>query len=263
MTPPPSQAEGAVRLPRVDAFLAALDEPAGTTWSRYSNRLDRLVIAITIGLAMLTLWFASAPVVSTARFSVLAVLWPLTGIAWAISLIGSVQRGPSLGAAILLLFGAGATIFGSTPMVLILLFGAGAAVAGLVAGLGLFGLILVLERPRRIAWVVAPAIVLTTVGLAFSGVPRVARFALAEPALTAFAVDLLEGTSGAAPGERRGVWVGVLRVRRVFVRDGCAHLVTANVGILGDSPAGLAYCPNGPSGGRFPSEPFSGHWYRW
>lgn len=247
----------------MEASLAALDEPAGTTWSRSSSRLDRRVIALTVVLAIVTLWFASGPVLSTARFYALAVLWPLGGIAWAVSLIGSVQRGVSLGAAIVLLFGAGATIFGWTPFVLVLLFGAGAGVAALVVGLGLLGLILLLERPRRIAWVVAPAIVLATVGLAFSGAPRLARFALSEPALAEFAAELLEPASGASPGERRGVWLGAIRVRRAFVRDGCAHLVTASVGVLADSPAGLAYCPNGPPVARFPYEPVSGQWYRW
>ena len=247
----------------MEAFLAALDEPAGTTWSRYSSRLDRRVMALTIVLAIVTLWFASGPVLSTYRFYLLALLWPLAGIAWAVSLIGSVQRGASLGAAIVLLFGAGTTILGWTPFVLILLFGAGAAVGALVVGLGLLGLILILERPRRIAWVVAPAIVLATLGLAFSGVPRLARFAISEPALTAYAAELLEPTSRATARERRGVWLGGLRVRRAFVREGCAFLVTASVGVLADSPAGLAYCPNGPPAARFPSEPVFGHWYHW
>ena len=247
----------------MESFLAALDEPAGITWSRSSSRLDRRVIALTIVLAIVTLWFASGPVLSTYRFYVLALLWPLAGIAWAVSLIGAVQRGASLGAAIVLLFGAGATIFGWTPIVLIVLFGAGAAVAALVVGLGLLGLILMLERPRRLAWVIAPAIVLVTVGVAVSGAPRLARFALSEPALTAFAGELLEPTSDATPGERRGVWLGAIRVRRAFVRDGCAYLVTASVGVLADSPAGLAYCPNGPPAARFPYEPVSGQWYRW
>jgi hypothetical protein len=247
----------------VEAFLAALSEPAGTTWSRSANRLDRVVIALTIVLAVVTLWFASGPVLSTARFYALAVLWPLMGMAWAISLMSSVQRGASLGAAIVLVFGAGATILGSVPFVLIVLFGAGAVVAALVAGLGLLGLILVLERPRRIAWLIAPAIVLATLGLAFSGAPRLARFALAEPALTPFASEVLEGATGAEPSARRGVWVGPIRVRRVFVRDGCAYLVTASVGVLADSPGGLAYCPNGPPAARFSYAPVSGDWYRW
>jgi hypothetical protein len=149
---------------------------------------------------------------------------------------------------------------GILPLTIIWIYGLAAAVPILVLALAVFGLILALERPRRMVWLVAPAIVLSTFGLALSGLPRLARFKLAEPALTTYAAELLDQTR-LERGERGRATVGGLRVRRTIIRDGCVHLVTASVGILGDVPAGLAFCPAGPIGTRY--ELLSGAWYRW
>jgi len=213
-----------------------------------------------MGLAAVTIWFASAPVTGTGAFYLLAFIWPVIAIAWAASLVATVQRGASRIAATVLAVGAVVGIGGPVPIVLMVVFGSGVAIAALLAAVGLFGLILVIERPRRIVWVVAPAIVLATVGLTFSGVPRIVRFALAEPALTAYANDLLAGTIEPVRGRVR---VGSVTLRRARIRDGCAVFTTTSVGVLADSPAGIAYCPNGPSSTQTSFEPFSGNWYRW
>lgn len=259
---PPSQAEEAIRHSRVDPLPTPPLAAPGGSWSHATSRLDRIVIVLTIGLALVTLWFASAPVLSTGRYYLLAVLWPLTAIAWAVALVGSVQRSASVVTGAALLVGASVTFGGSVPFVLMVLHGPGVAVAALAAGIGLLALILVLERRRRIAWLVAPVIVLATLALEASGLPRAARFAFAEPALTTHAIDLL-GQAGAPDRVSGRVNVGGIGVGRPRLRDGCAVFVTAHVGVLGDSPAGIAYCPTGPTSNPTHYEQFSGHWYRW
>jgi hypothetical protein len=41
------------------------------------------------------------------------------------------------------------------------------------------------------------------------------------------------------------------------------HLTTAEVGILGDAPAGLAYCPAGSPDNGQRYVPISGNWFQW
>ena len=232
-------------------------------WSHAVGRVDLLVIAATIACALLTLWFASAPVTGTKRLMLLAILWPPVGVAWAFSVARAATHEASRLSAILLLVGFAATFLGFLPAAVTFVVGPGPAVIAVLLALALFAVILALERPRRIAWLVAPAIVLSSTGLAISEVPRSVRFTAAEPELTRFAMQTLDSASGDGAVAMEPASISGVEVRRAFVRGGCVHLVTAQVGFLGSGPAGLAYCPNGPATGPREYDPMSGSWYRW
>jgi len=249
----------------VESKTPALAPTSGTSWSRTAGRFDLIVVAAAICWSILTLWFATAPILGTRRLFIFGAVGLLVGIAWAGSLVFAVQRSASLVVGLIGLTGGVALLTVLMPVTLLTVsfLELWAAVGAIAVALLLFGLILMLERPRRIVWFIVPAITLSTIGLALSGLPRLARFAMAEPALTTYAVQVLERPSTAGPNVRALVTVGGIRVRSAAVRDGCARLVTAHVGTFGGRPAGLAYCPTGPASSRVTYEPLSGSWYRW
>ncbi len=230
---------------------------------------DIFIVALTIGMAALTLWLASAPIAHFFDFVILGFIWVPIGAVWALSLF--VVRRPTwvLGALVVLLLGVCSTILGVRAL-------GGLVTTGLIALIGVAGVLLVvsivlgrailLDRPHRIVWLVAPVIVLATAGLSVSGLPRLARFALAEPALRAYAKDVFDQPTVEFPDETQPIGVGGLTIDWSAAQGGCAHLVTTYLGILGEYPAGLAYCPSGlpPVDGRAGDyDPFNGPWYLW
>jgi hypothetical protein len=242
---------------------------AALSWTRHVRSVDILIVALTIGMAALTLWLASAPIAHFFDFLILGFIWLPIGAVWALSLI--VVRRPTwvLGAMVLVLLGVCSAIFGVGAL-------GGLATTALIALIGLGGVLLVmsmvlgrailLDRPYRIVWLVAPVIVVATLGLAVSELPRLARFAFAEPALTAYATDVLDQPRVKFPEETQPIGVGGLTIDWSAAQGGCAHLVTTYLGILGEYPAGLAYCPSGLPAvddriGDY--DAFSGAWFLW
>lgn len=232
-------------------------------WSGPVGQLDWYVIGPTVATAALTLWFSSAPFIGTGERLLLAILWPSLGVVWSVALFRSVRRRWSRVAAGLLALGAGITFAGIIPTVATIVVGPWLPVIALAVALGLFALVVILESPLRLAWLVAPAIVLTTIGLAASGLPRLARFATDEPALTAFAATIGPGEIAIEAWEDPPVDVGSLRIEMAHHSDQCVFLGTTWVGPLGDVAAGLASCPVGPPQHRGVFEHISGSWYRW
>lgn len=247
----------------------SVGDPQAGTWTRRARPVDLAVVALTLAMSALTIWIASAPIAHLFDFLILGFVWLPIGAVWALSLI--VVRRPTLvlGALLLLVLVAFSVLFGVGAV-------GGAVTTGLLALVGLGGVLLVvrlvfgrailLDRPHRVVWLVAPAIVLLTVALAASGVARLARFTLAEPALRAYATEVLQRPAVRHPEETGGATIWGLTIDWSAARGGCAHLVTTHVGLLGEYPAGLAYCPSGPprqdeATGDY--EPFQGPWYRW
>ena len=231
-------------------------------WSRRAHRFDLVVVVVTIAAAVLTLWFASAPVMGTRRLLLLVLVWPVIGIAWSVSVAVMVRHRFSFLSAMVLLVGAGGLLTGIAPIALMILFGLWPAIGVIGLALVLVAGIILRER-RRIIWAVAPTIVVATIVLSLSGIPRSARFAMAEPELTAYATQLLERPFPDTPPDTRDVTIGGIKIRRADVESGCLHLYTTRVGLLADGPAGVAYCPAGPPAFGRSYEPLSGAWYRW
>jgi len=116
------------------------------------------------------------------------------------------------------------------------------------------------QRPLRVIWLVAPTIVVATVGLLLSGLPRSVRFAVAEAELTAYVQTLDQ--AGALPDYDRPVIVGGVPVFEVISEEGQVRLVTGFIGILDDDPAGLAFVPEGdPVGVGW--KHIKGPWFTW
>ena len=246
---------------------ATAQEPAPHRWSREAGPLDLLAIIAAAGLAPWTVWTAAVPVPEFFMFGAAAFLWPTTGVVWAIAALRAATNDTSRMLFLVLAISAGLTLGGVAPLLLAVLAGPVPIIVAFVAALAAFALALSLEPHRRIAWLVGPAIVLATIGLAVSGLPALARFAASEPALTRYAQQVL-GSELPADDD---YWddprqIGSYEVYFTDVRGGCVRLATAFVGILGDVPAGLAYCPNAApvsTGFGATYEPFSGSWYRW
>jgi hypothetical protein len=226
-----------------------------------------LVIIAAVGLGAWTLWMSAVPVWEFLMFGAAALLWPITGLVWAITAVRASTNDTTRFLFLLLAVASGVSLGGIAPVLLVVLGGPWPVLLGLVAAVGTFALALALERRPRIVWLVAPAIVVATIALAVSGLPAKARFAAAEPGLTTFAHRVLEGEIPADEDYWEEVQlIGTYEVYFTDLRDGCVRLATAFVGILGDVPAGLAYCPNGvpvTTGFGATYEPFSGVWYRW
>jgi hypothetical protein len=138
-----------------------------------------LVIIAAVGLGAWTLWMSAVPVWEFLMFGAAALLWPITGVVWAIT---AVRASTNDTTRFLFLF---------APVLLVVLGGPWPVLLGLVSAVGTFALALALERRPRIVWLVAPAIVVATIALAVSGLPAKARFAAAEPGLTTFAHRVL------------------------------------------------------------------------
>ena len=131
-------------------------------------------------------------------------------------------------------------------------------------GVALLAGIVVSLAPRRLAWLVAPAIVLVMFAVIATGVPRLTRLAVAEPELTSFAQSLQQRQGSSLPAYfDAGLSVGSITIYAAYNESGGVLLVTGYVGMLDDYEAGLAYFPDGASvdGSRY--EHLLGNWYRW
>lgn len=133
-----------------------------------------------------------------------------------------------------------------------------------VAALGLFGVVIVRAEERRRAWLVAPTIVLLTLALLYTELPRLVRMSIAEPELMHYAQQVERGEPVAIPeyGDD-AISIGTIPIYEVYRDDGHLRLVTGHVGILADDGAGLAYLPSGPPSGDGRYEHLLGPWYRW
>jgi hypothetical protein len=87
----------------VDSEVPIPKSTNGSTWSRTANRFDLLVLVGTVACALVTLWFSTAPMVSTSRLLLLGMVWPIAGAASALSVAVVVQRPASLLAALVML----------------------------------------------------------------------------------------------------------------------------------------------------------------
>jgi hypothetical protein len=229
------------------------------------NLVDWLVIALTAALAALTVAAASYPVVGTDAFYLLTFAWPLPAISWSSRLLVSAEDSIGRAAAGALLVGSVAWVaFPGFPLLGVALFGlVGIAVAGTL-GLALFGVVLARAPNRRVAWLVPPTIVIVALVLAVSGVPRLGRIWLAEPALTAYAEQVERGELFQLPAYFDDpVSVAGIPIYEAYVEGGHVHFVTDYVGILADDGAGIAYLPGGPPEADPPYEHLVGLWYRW
>lgn len=235
-------------------------------WSTRAGSADWLVLAATAALGALTTWLGSSVIPSSYNLLPASIGWAFVGAAWSfVVMLRTSDRGAWL-AAVLLLVGSLATLGLFGPLTLIgfvgMAGGAAPAIALLLVGLSLFGVILAREPSRRLIWLGAPAIVLLTAGLLVSPLPAAIRFAVVEPALTAYVTSFANGETVPMPGDLP-IEVGGVPVYDVTREDAGVRLVTSYVGILGDDSAGLFYLRAGqlPSVGKF--EHLEGFWYRW
>lgn len=229
--------------------------------------VDWLLVVASVLLAGWTLWATAVPILTFSALGPLTVLWPITGVVWAVAAMRNAASDTSRFLFLMLAVAAGANVGGvlaffvtfmASPVPLVL--GSAVAMAGFV-------LALVLEERRRIVWLMAPAIVVGTIGLSISGLPADARFAVAERDLTTYANALLHRKVQVGPDEWSdgNLSIASYYVLATRVAAGCAHLATAWVG-FDAVPAGLAFCPSGaPPDGGFGSgyQPFSGSWFLW
>lgn len=235
------------------------------TWDRRIDALDWLAVAPTIALAALTIWAASYPVPGTDAYIVGGIAWSLAGILWSVTLVAQARDTRARVAAILLLVGA----LMANPLVGLFFFvfvfvGSVGLIAALAIGALLLGVVIMSSRPRRLAWLIAPAVVVGTLALMYSGAPRLARMALAERELTEFAGRVDPSATAEFPVYFDDpVVVGSIPVYEAFVADGRVHLVTGYVGLLADYPAGIAYAPRAALGNDPRYQHMVGDWYRW
>jgi hypothetical protein len=241
---------------------AGVDGAGGPT-SRWSTRVewfDWLVVGATVSLAALTVWVGSSVVRGSWDYIFVSLGWAVVGAAWAVTLLLRATDRVARFAILVLLVGALVTVALFGPITLLIF----SSPSGWI-GIGMLvmipvALILILQRPFRLIWFVAPVIVVAATAIVLSGVPQAMRFAIAEPDLTRFvqAPDL----SGATPTYDEPVVVGGIPVFEMTREDGQILLVTGFIGILGDDPSGLAYAPDGPPVG-VSSDHITGPWYRW
>lgn len=231
--------------------------------SRWSTRVewfDSLVVVATLVVAAAWVWVGSAVVRDTFESLQVIMGWGFVGAAWAATvLLRTTDRVARFAIAALAL---GSVVTGAAlgPLVfLILSTPSDWVIVGLFIAIPV-ATFLVRQRPIRLVWFVAPAIVVAAAAIVLSGVAVSARFAAAEPHLTAYVRGLEEG--GALPDYDRPTDVGGVPVYEVIREDGQTLLVTGFIGILGDDPAGLAYVPEGtPVGVGW--EHIAGPWYEW
>lgn len=232
-------------------------------WDKRIRGLDWSAIAPAFILAGLTLWAASYPIVDTLAWILGGFAWSVVAIVWSGVLLATVHDRASRAAAVLLLVGSivANPLAAGFSMLFLGFTGAYGLAAMVVAGLALLAVIVVRSRPRRLAWLVAPAIVLVMFGVLITGAPRLARLAVSEHELTNFAQSAIAGELPAYYDE--GVSVGGIPICAAYNDWGGLHLVTGYVGILDDDEAGLAYFPNGPPSNGLIYEHLLGPWYRW
>lgn len=230
---------------------------ASSRWSTRVEWFDWVVLSATIMLALITIWVGSSIVRGAWDFVIVSFLWGAVGVAFALTLLMRTTDRLARFAVGVLLVGPLVTVSLLGP-VLFLIVSAWVVVGLLVVAPA--GLLLVRQRPIRVVWSVAPAIVVATVALVSSGVPRSARFAVAEAELTGYVQSLDQGAR--SPSYDNPITVGGLPVYEVIREDGQVLLVMGFIGILDDDPAGLAFVPEGsPVGVGW--EHIRGPWYMW
>jgi hypothetical protein len=238
----------------------------GARWSAEVEALDLGVMVATLLLAGITLQAASDPVFGTDPFFLLMLGWPVAGVGWALTLLRRADDVVARAAGSLLLAGTVAAfgLFGVS--FLFLAFGGRVALAGAaVVAAGLFAVVVARTRNRRLAWLVAPTVVLLTLGFVYTGLPRQARLWIANSALTTYAEQIRRGDAVVIPrSPDQHVVVGTMPIYEVHEDEGELRFVTAYIGILGDDPAGLAYVPSGqPAAADLTYQHVLGPWYRW
>jgi len=234
-------------------------------WDRRIDVLDWLVIGATLLLAGLTLWAWSYPIPGGDAFLFGGIAWSIVAIAWATSVLATTSEKSALWASLLLLVGAVASFpFFGISLVVIGLGGTVGFGLMVMIGLGLLAVVVITSRVKRVAWLVSPVVVLAMFTVMYTAWPRLARMAVAEPALTGFAQTVDPNATLNYPmWFDDGLSVGSIPVYEAYVRHGGVHLVTGFVGILGDDNAGIAYFPDGAPAADSPYEHLVGSWYRW
>jgi hypothetical protein len=234
-------------------------------WDRSIRAGDWLAIGPTLFLAGLTVWAASYPIVDTGAWLFGGFAWSVVAIAWSAVLLATVNDGASRAAALILLVGSiVANPFAAGFSLLFLAFTGTLGLAAMfLVGLGLLAVIIVRSRPPRLAWIVAPAIVLVMFVVLISGAPRLARLAWSEPALTSYAEAATTGQRALPAYYDDGLNLGAIPIYAAYNDWGGLHLVTGYVGMLDDDEAGLAYFPGGPPSNGLRYEHLLGAWYRW
>jgi hypothetical protein len=234
-------------------------------WTRTATRWDWLIVVATAVLAAETIWVTSEPVLDSYA-GLLDLLWPVVGVAWAVRLFETVRQRRSRALAVVLGLGAAATTLGFLPFMVWAFLGIDPLVVGLPIGIALFAIVVAVEHPRRMVWAIAPAIAVITAIAVWSEIPAAVRFAFGERELTAYAeqiVGTFEGPEPAMPTPDEPIRVGSITVYAAEWDGTCVRLTTAQVGILGDDDAGIAWCPNGPPSGPLKYRQLAGEWYRW
>jgi hypothetical protein len=241
---------------------AVVDEAGGPTprWSTRAEWFDWLVVAASVVLATITVWVGSSVVRGMTDHILVSLGWAVVGAAWAITLLLRTTDRVARFAILALFVGALVTVAVFGPIALLI----SSSPSGWI-GIGVLlaipvALVLILQRPFRLIWFVAPVIVVAVTAIVLSGVPQAMRFAVAEPDLTRFVQALDQGA--ATPNDDEPVVVGGIPVFDVTREDGQILLVTGFIGILDDDPSGLAYAPDGPPVG-VSSDHITGPWYRW
>ncbi len=230
-------------------------------WSTRGEWFDWLVVSATLALALVSIWVGSSIVPGAWDYLLVSFLWAGMGVAWCVTVLLRTTDRVALFAVWALLIASFATILVLGPVTALIFFSTPSdwIVIGLLVAAPV-GLLLVRQRPVRLVWFVAPAIVVASAALVFSDIARSARFAAAEAELTRYVQSLSQGTG--SPNTDEPATVGGVPIIEVIREDGQVLLVTGYIGILGDDPAGLAYAPGGtPTGVGW--EHISGPWYSW
>jgi hypothetical protein len=229
-------------------------------WSTRIEWFDSLVVVATLVLGAASVWVGSAIVGDGFEYLQVSLGWGLVGAAWAATvLVRTTDRVARFAVAgVVLASVLTVSVFG--PIVFLLFSTPSDWVpVGLIVVAAVI-VFLVRQRPIRLVWFVAPALVVASAAIVLSGVARSARFAAAEPQLTAYVIGLDQGA--ALPDYDQPTIVGSVPVYEVIREDGQTLLVTGFIGILGDDPAGLAYVPEGtPVGVGW--EHITGPWFKW
>jgi hypothetical protein len=261
-------------LPDLAAALPARPS-AGARWLATITTIDWIAIVLALIVSVATLADASVPVVPLWRAFTVDLVWPFVAMAWAYSVYHYLEDDDAVRAGRLLLVCTFATVLAIIPHLILEYTGVlGAALA--IGGAGvLLGLVIVHERPARLAWLVVPTIASATVGLLMADAPAKVRLGMNEATLTAYAESVARDESPRLAYGDPPVEVGSFEFIRIDTLGGCVRFATAyvvvdqNPGSSGsaDELAGLVYCPSGPpaEGGRRPAryEPMVGAWYRW
>lgn len=229
-------------------------------WSTRAEWFDWVIVAVTILLALVTLWVGSSIVGGMWDYLAVSLAWVGVGLAWSVAvLVRTTDRAAKVAVWALLLGSLVSSCAFGPVTALVFTEPADRILIALLVGLSL-GVILVRQRPIRLVWFVGPIVVLAAAALTVSGALRELRFAASEDELTRFVQS--GEASEASRSYDEPVTVGGVPVYEVIREEGQVLLVTGYIGILADDPAGLAYVPNGePVGVGW--EHISGPWFRW